>query len=138
MKTILLFVLLFVQLFAKSQQSTMSDLELILRKVDKTDSLNFGFESLTKDHSYSPAQLLLIFYQKVLSEQISAHCEFEMSCSSFSRNAIKEFGFVRGLLATADRLTRCNGVAQLETHGFLINHQIGKVIDVPALYFFNK
>ena len=82
--------------------------------------------------------LLLFFYQKVISEQISAECEFDMSCSAFGVSAMKEFGIVKSIGLTADRLTRCNGIAQSETENHLINHTTGKVIDDPSMYRFNK
>ncbi len=58
--------------------------------------------------SLNPAKLLLTFYQKVASPQLSANCIFEVSCSRFSRELIAEFGLVKGVALTADRLARCN------------------------------
>lgn len=80
--------------------------------------------------------LSLYLYQKVVSEQISAGCEFDLSCSNYSLTAIKEFGFAKGIYLTADRLTRCNGQSQVETEGYLINHFNGKTIDEPSMYHF--
>lgn len=78
----------------------------------------------------------LYFYQKILSEQIAAVCEFDRSCSNFGLASIKEFGIIKGVSLTADRLTRCNGLAQLETENYLINHINAKVIDEPSMYRF--
>jgi putative component of membrane protein insertase Oxa1/YidC/SpoIIIJ protein YidD len=82
--------------------------------------------------------LMLYFYQKIVSEQISAGCGFNLSCSGYSIRAIKERGFVLGIFLTADRLTRCNGAAQLETENYLINHTNGKVIDEPQMHRFTN
>ncbi|MFI5164329.1 MAG: membrane protein insertion efficiency factor YidD [Bacteroidia bacterium] len=90
--------------------------------------------------SFNPIKVFLYIplylYQKFLSEQISAGCEFDRSCSNYSIAAIKEFGFLKGIFLTADRLTRCNGQAQAETQSYLINHSNGKVIDEPSMYHF--
>ncbi len=46
------------------------------------------------------------FYRTVVSSQDSQVCGFTPSCSRFSQLAIARFGFVRGVLVTADRLQR--------------------------------
>lgn len=82
--------------------------------------------------------LPLYLYQRLISEQISAVCEFEPSCSNYSLQAITQLGFIKGLFLTADRLTRCNGNAQEESRFYLIDHKRGKVIDEPSLYKFKN
>ncbi len=88
--------------------------------------------------TYNPIKLVLFvplyLYQKFISEQVSAVCEFEPSCSNFGLQAISQLGFIKGLFFTADRLTRCNGNAQTETKYYLIDHNSGKVIDEPIMY----
>ena len=88
--------------------------------------------------SYNPIKLLantLLFgYQNILSEQIQANCGFEPSCSQFSKEAINELGFIRGIFLTADRLTRCNGQSQEKLEDCLVNHKTGRTIDSPNLY----
>lgn len=37
------------------------------------------------------------------------HCQFEPSCSEYSREAINEYGFFAGITMTGDRLIRCSG-----------------------------
>lgn len=54
---------------------------------------------------------MMFLYQKTLSAQVSADCRFNPSCSSFSKDAIHRFGFVKGIALSADRLTRCNRIA---------------------------
>jgi putative component of membrane protein insertase Oxa1/YidC/SpoIIIJ protein YidD len=73
-------------------------------------------------------------YQKVISPQISADCLYELSCSRFSRAAIQEFGIVKGIALTADRLARCNRVAATSIELLRINAQTGRVVDVPTMY----
>lgn len=38
-----------------------------------------------------------------------SHCQFSPSCSEYSRQSIKEYGFSIGVIMTADRLMRCSG-----------------------------
>ena len=51
---------------------------------------------------------LFVAYRTLLSSQDSAACAFTPSCSGFSQRAINECGLAVGMLATADRLMRCN------------------------------
>ena len=53
--------------------------------------------------------ILLSFYQKFISRQISADCIFKPSCSRYSRGCINKYGLIVGILMSGDRLTRCNG-----------------------------
>jgi putative component of membrane protein insertase Oxa1/YidC/SpoIIIJ protein YidD len=138
--TICFFILCF-SFYSNAQ--TKTDITLIQTAIDKSAEgvNNTKQRSLLKKTS-NPFKiasfLMLSFYQKIISEQISAGCEFDMSCSNFGINSIKEFGLLKGIGLTADRLTRCNGVAQYETENHLINHTSGKVIDEPSMYRFNK
>lgn len=75
----------------------------------------------------------LTVYQKVISPQFSANCLFELSCSRFSRAAIQEYGIVKGLALTADRLSRCNRISATTINPFRLN-EAGKVIDTPSMY----
>jgi hypothetical protein len=48
------------------------------------------------------------FYRGFLSPVSGARCGFSPSCSTFGRQAVKEYGPIQGVMMTADRLTRCN------------------------------
>jgi uncharacterized protein len=50
----------------------------------------------------------LYFYQNVLSKQISANCLYTPSCSEFSKNAIREYGVLKGGILSVDRVNRCD------------------------------
>ena len=52
---------------------------------------------------------LIRLYQKFISSQDGPTCSFQPTCSRFGMGCIQEYGMVRGLLLTADRLLRCNG-----------------------------
>jgi uncharacterized protein len=83
-------------------------------------------------------KLALGAYKEVLSEQISANCEFMPTCSSFSWLALNEFGVIKALFLTADRLTRCNGNSQPEYFPYLIRSEDAKILDFPYQYKFSK
>jgi putative component of membrane protein insertase Oxa1/YidC/SpoIIIJ protein YidD len=65
------------------------------------------------------------FYKKYISKQISAHCQFNNSCSSFMFEARQHYGLGKGLLLGIDRLSRCG--ASEETYNYL-----------PALKVYNN
>jgi len=96
----------------------------------------------TFQKTYNPLKLILFLplygYQRMVSEQISAVCGFEPSCSGFSVIAIKKLGIIRGLFLTADRLTRCNGETQTESEYYLFDTRKSKVFDDPDMYRFKK
>lgn len=72
----------------------------------------------------NPFLSLLKFYKKNISEQVSANCAFEPSCSMFSFQCIKNIGVFKGLLLTADRLSRCNDDAIRYSQYSIIDNNI--------------
>jgi len=76
---------------------------------------------------------LIRIYQKVISsqQQSTAVCTFSPSCSHFGTDAIKKFGFLRGVLLTSDRLQRCNGLGG--SH-YLVDPATGKFRDGIEAY----
>lgn len=79
----------------------------------------------------------LTIYQTFFSRQLSTQCIYELSCSRFSREAIRQFGPIKGVFLTGDRLTRCNGIHYNETSRLRRNKE-GKIIDVPEHYVLRK
>ena len=49
---------------------------------------------------------LLFFYQRILSEQIQAHCMYQISCSNYTKYEIEKNGF-RGFLLGINQLDNC-------------------------------
>ena len=70
-------------------------------------------------------------YQKFISSQDGPACNFVPSCSRFGMACIHEYGMVRGLLLTADRLLRCNGSESRYHHK---DQATGKYIDAVSDY----
>lgn len=81
-----------------------------------------------------PTRILFGFYRNVISEQISADCAFDLSCSRFSIHSIQRFGLLKGGFLTADRLTRCGSFAVKYTVPIFYNARTGRVIDEPSMY----
>jgi uncharacterized protein len=54
---------------------------------------------------------LFLFYKYVFSSQDDNRCNFHPSCSEYGMLAIKKQGAILGMLATIDRLQRCNGLS---------------------------
>lgn len=50
---------------------------------------------------------LIRFYQRHISTQIWNRCVFDPSCSHYSELAFRKKGFIKGLVLTIKRLTRC-------------------------------
>lgn len=122
-----------------------SDRELIMNKkleTHKYDSRKVSY--IFKDSKnvlvkYNPISLtfggLMLFYQKVLSQQILSECPYEISCSNFSKAVIKRYGIIKGIALTADRLLRCNGIAAKDIGVYDLSPQM-KIVDSPEKYHF--
>ncbi len=54
---------------------------------------------------------LFLFYKFAISSQDYNKCAFHPSCSEFGLLAVKKHGALLGMLATLDRLQRCNGMS---------------------------
>lgn len=55
-------------------------------------------------------------YQATFSAMDTDRCNFTPSCSRFSAAVVKEVGPIRGVLLSADRLTRDHGLPGLHRH----------------------
>ena len=88
--------------------------------------------------SYNPISLLfggsLFFYQKIISPQLQSHCPYEISCSAFSFASIREFGLIKGVALSADRLTRCTPYSNMDMMPSQMNERTGMIIDNPSKY----
>jgi putative component of membrane protein insertase Oxa1/YidC/SpoIIIJ protein YidD len=124
--------------------SQVSDLELIRSRHAHTSYKYRGKRKYTNLSSekhqhfvarYNPVTLtfsgLMFVYQNVLSSQIYAGCLYDPSCSEFSKKAIREYGLIKGVFLSADRLNRCNRISALE-HDLSVKQ--GRFPDDPHLY----
>jgi putative membrane protein insertion efficiency factor len=69
------------------------------------------------------ANAMLTFYQRHISSLISADCLYSLSCSRYSRKAIRMHGFTKGVLLTADRLSRCAAFCGRDIPAYLKNDE---------------
>lgn len=144
---LLLAVLIYASLQAQNQQD---DLQLIAGQ-SNTDSNETRYYKrpgndrhvLQAHHNgilaqYNPVTLLLkgtmALYQQVLSPQLSRACPYEITCSNFSKQSIHEFGLIKGVFLSADRIMRCNRLGLLDIHPLNINPATGNIIDPPSYY----
>lgn len=90
---------------------------------------------------YNPVTLIfgsmMYAYQSYFSLQFSAGCLYEPTCSHMSKEYIREFGLLKGVFVSADRLTRCNRLASAQIHPIRINPLTGKVNESTRVYRFN-
>ncbi|MBK7964992.1 MAG: membrane protein insertion efficiency factor YidD [Bacteroidetes bacterium] len=98
---------------------------------------SYLFADKKKIVKYNPVSLLfggmLFTYQAVISSQIAADCPYEVSCSAFSKLSIQEFGLIKGLALSADRLTRCTKSSVKHIHPLRLSEN-GNIIDFPSYY----
>jgi putative component of membrane protein insertase Oxa1/YidC/SpoIIIJ protein YidD len=126
-------------IYSARAQSRTADLELIAGVTRHTHEEIAPKKPLKPVLKYNPVYWALngslTFYQKVVSPQISAGCLYETSCSRFSRKALQEYGIIKGVALTADRLSRCNRIsaAGISRDRYTAS---GQVVDEPSMYRF--
>jgi putative membrane protein insertion efficiency factor len=54
------------------------------------------------------AMLMVRAYQVIAGPYLGGQCRYYPSCSQYSLDAFRKYGFVRGLGKTAWRILRCN------------------------------
>jgi uncharacterized protein len=74
---------------------------------------------------------MIRFYQLFVSTQDEPVCNFVPSCSQFGIDSLREFGAIRGILLSSDRLQRCNGIS---VPYYKIDYKSGKFIDPVQVY----
>ncbi|MFA6924847.1 MAG: membrane protein insertion efficiency factor YidD [Bacteroidales bacterium] len=87
---------------------------------------------------YNPVSLLLgsmmYIYQKVISPQIMAECIYRPSCSEFSKQLIINFGLLKGVFLTTDRLMRCNQFTIQDINSSNISNKDSKINESTDIY----
>jgi putative component of membrane protein insertase Oxa1/YidC/SpoIIIJ protein YidD len=71
---------------------------------------------------------LLFFYQRILSEQIQANCNYVVSCSEYTKQAIYHRGFLIGILIGANQLNNCVPGITMDYPAFRLNAE-SKIIN---------
>jgi len=141
-----LLLFLLVSVFELQAQNNQGNLELIKKQTaeiqndhghrhDNTFLLSGHPSVLVR---YNPVRFLfgslMWTYQKYISPQFSSKCIYHPSCSAYSKNLIAEFGIVRGIILTADRLSRCNRLALMDFNSWEADPKIGKIRETTDYY----
>jgi putative membrane protein insertion efficiency factor len=97
------------------------------------------FENQSKNFKNSnPVSLIyggsLYVYQNFVSQHFSADCLYDPSCSDFSKQAVKEYGLIKGALLSIDRLSRCNRIAATGLDPGMINEKSHRYNDPIKSY----
>lgn len=107
--------------------------------INNKEPLHFRHKSFFT--RYNPVSLgataLMLFYQYIVSPEFSRHCLYQRSCSNFSKAAITEFGLIKGVFMSADRILRCNVTAIDDIPSDRFDDD-GYAIDEPETYHIRK
>lgn len=80
-----------------------------------------------------PFSGMMYMYQHFISGQLYGVCMYNVTCSNFSKQCIHQYGLVKGLFLSTDRLSRCTTMCLHDYPDYKINtNQL--VIDLPAFY----
>lgn len=128
-------------LCSAQQISVKSDVELIHTQLSRSGPDPFKRPYIYQHETsfikkYNPISLLigssLYVYQNVFSKHISADCLFTPSCSEFSKQAIKEFGLLKGTLLSIERVNRCNRIAATDLKHYSLDPKTNRYPDPPS------
>lgn len=127
----------------KAQSNKQNNLQLILKtKTNTIDTHKHHRDYIYKNDKnwlkkYNPISLgfgsLLYLYQNVLS-QVSADCLYHPTCSDFSRDAIREYGLIKGVFLSSDRICRCNRIAATSINYFKFDQKSRHAHDSVSYY----
>jgi len=142
LSSVLVFILFSFHLYAQNKR--IKDDLLLVDSVFKQQAKPAGkrpyiFKNQQKTFRNSnPASLAyagsLFVYQNYVSQHLSADCMFSPSCSDFSKQAVKQFGLVKGVLLSFDRLGRCNRIAATDLEMSSLNPKTGRFDDPVKNY----
>ncbi len=141
----LLFFLIFSLTLCGSAQKSMfrSDIEHINSQLSQIQPDPYKRPYIYKNEpslikKINPAGMVyggsLYIYQNVLSKHISADCLFTPSCSEFSKQAIKEYGLLKGIILSIDRVNRCNRIAAQDLKHYTIEPKTNRYPDPVSRY----
>jgi putative membrane protein insertion efficiency factor len=119
-----LLMFLLMGIGASAQQYDFKhDLEIINKKLSEEHADPYRRPYIYKNEpslikKLNPVNIVfgtsLYVYQNIFSRQISANCLYTPSCSEFSKDAIREYGALKGAILSVDRLKRCNVLAAMD------------------------
>ncbi|MCX6213036.1 membrane protein insertion efficiency factor YidD [Spirosoma sp.] len=87
---------------------------------------------------YNPVSLALktamLGYQRLMSQQLARSCPYQITCSNFSKQAIEQYGIIKGVFLSADRIMRCNRIGLLDVPPMDISPADGTILDPLSRY----
>ena len=146
MKCIIIIIFSFLLSSNLFAQLNVNDLNLVKKADFKEEKYEYKrkvkfLDTKTKNVfvKYNPVSLtlgsLLYVYQKFISPQFATNCPYEVSCSEFSKVAIRRYGFLKGIFLTSDRLTRCTQFAAIDLDEAVDLHEdTHRILDDIELY----
>lgn len=134
-----LVLLLFSGLFVEAQQNIslsaddmqrVRDVE-VFRPELADRHVHYGFGT-SRQQRFNPFYHVLsscmYLYQRCVSPVLSRSCAYAPSCSGYSKKLVAEYGLVKGVLCSADRLMRCNRITLADPATYsLINPSDGHI-----------
>ena len=78
--------------------------------------VTYGFGRRSLNPFYHMAAAAMYAYQRSVSPIMTTRCAFRPTCSAYGKGLIADYGLVRGVVYTADRLTRCNRISLSDRH----------------------
>lgn len=101
---------------------------------EKAKLSNFSFREISETKLFVMGCIRL--YQLFISSQDIPVCNFTQSCSHFGMESIQKYGLIFGILMTADRILRCNGIGK---NYYPIDVKSKQAIDYPVeTYYLGK
>jgi uncharacterized protein len=140
---IILFLFVVVRNSHAQQTLVSNDLKTINESLSKNQSDPYKRSYLYKGESsffkkINPLRLLaggsLYVYQNLFSKHFSADCLYTPSCSEFSKQAIGEYGLLKGSILTIDRLNRCNRIAAQDLKRYSLDTKTRRYPDPVSRY----
>ena len=141
---LVIMTVLLLNISIKAQQIDFkSDIEMINKRLSEKLPDPYRRPYIYKDEpsaikKINPVNILfgtiLFVYQNVLSKHISAHCLYTPSCSEFSKDAIREYGVLKGAILSVDRINRCNIFSAMDLKNHRLDPTTNRYSDPPARY----
>jgi len=130
----LVFFISFMISICSFAENSTSELNFILSQNPiKSQQIN---KQNIDNKSFKPSDIFIAmirFYQLFISTQDMPVCNFTPSCSQFGVDSLRNFGIIKGILLTSDRLQRCNGFS---APYYQIDYRTGKYIDPVQRYLY--
>lgn len=140
----LILILFLISIHAEAQKIDLrEDLMLIdslaKKQMPQTSKKAYVYKDQRKTIKNSnPVSMLyggsLYVYQNFITQHFSANCLYHPTCSDFSKQAVKNFGLIKGGLLTFDRLNRCNRIAATDLDPATLNKKTQQFNDPVNLY----